>query len=496
MKIERKYIGIIALVAVTAWVGDAAIHAYLLGSTGFLDAVLFREGVRHMSIEWFLILFYSVFTILLVRILTTKRKVQGELEKHLTAIETSMDGIAIFNEAHEYVYANDAYAAITGYGNPLQLLGRSFRAIYDDVQVAWIEKNIFPVLERGEQWHGELPAHRKSGEDFLQEATITMLPDRTCICIMRDITERKRQEETLRRSERFLNSIFDSIHDPFCILNPDYTVVRANKAYADLKNRAVEDIVGRTCYKALEGRDDVCEGCLIRKTLQSGDPCAKEKKIELRSGEELWIEIFTYPIIDETGKVVSVIEYTRDVTDRKMAEEERKRLIDRLEFLSSVDGLTGLLNRRALSEQLSYEIERARRFRSDMSVILCDMDNLKEINDTHGHLAGDTAIQAVSAILRNSLRKVDLAGRYGGDEFLLILPETAMEGAQNIAEKIRETVERAEVRLVGEKRIAVAVSMGIACVRPGEDIDGLMSRVDAALYDSKNQGRNRITVAA
>lgn len=496
LRLERKLIFLTIAVGIGVWLVDAALDSYFFGQGTFLDLALLAVSPHTIYFRLLFIFIYSAFAIVLVRLLMRHRMAQGELEKHLTAIATSMDGIAIFNENHEYTYVNDAYARITGFGDPLQLIGRSYRVIYDDRQVDWIGQNIFPVLESGRKWHGELQARRKNGQPLLQEATITMLPDRTCICVMRDITDRRRHENALTSSERFLSSIFDSIHDPFCIFDGEYRIVRANEAYADLKERSVDDLIDRTCYTALEGRDAVCDGCVIQKTFQSGDPCAKEKKITLQNGEKLWLEIFTYPLRDQKGAVSHVIEYTRDVTDRKKSDEERSRLIDRLEQLSKSDGLTGLLNRRALEEQLGYEIDRSRRYGAPLSIILCDMDNLKEINDKHGHQAGDMAIQMVAATLRSSLRAPDIAGRYGGDEFLVIVPQTGIDGARAIAEKFRSQTQGIQIQLDAGKEVRLSVSMGITSLGPPpEDGDTIVNRVDQALYDSKHAGRNRITAA-
>ena len=493
---ERKLLFFIPVVGIVVWFTDAAIDVFVFGHGTYWNSAVLDVSPHEIYFRWFFIIVYSIFAFLLIRLLSRRNATQGELRKHLVAIESSMDGIAIFDENHTYLYANEAYAVITGYRDPLHLVGRPFTAIYDEQQIAWIMENIFPVLERGERWHGELPAHRKGGEPFLQEATITMLPDRTCICVMRDITERKKQERALRDSERFLSDIFGSIHDPFCIFDRSYRIVRANDAYAELKDRAVEDLVDQTCFVALEGRKEICEGCVIQKTLQSGDPCAKEKKVVLKNGEALWLEIFTYPLKDESGAVTHVIEYTRDVTDRRKSDEERRRLIDRLELLSKTDGLTGLLNRRALEEQLTYEIDRARRYDAPLSVILCDMDNLKEINDVHGHQAGDMAIQLAAATIRNALRASDISGRYGGDEFLLIIPQTTRDGARSIAEKISSLTQKTRIQLEGDKQVGISVSMGITALNaPPDDGDGIVRRVDQALYDSKHAGRNRITVA-
>lgn len=494
--IKRKYVLLIASVAFAAWLSDAAIDAFIVGKARFLDALFFREPVRDILLEWFFILFYSVIFAVILRSLLREKNAHGELQRHIAAVEASMDGVAIYDESGNYLYVNEAYARINGYKSAGEVIGKTFKLVYADNQRNWMEQHIPPALEASGKWHGELLAQRKDGTVYVQEASVTKLPDGGRVCVIRDITERKKYEDELKRSERLLSSIFASIHDPFCVVDESYRIIKANQAYAELKEQSLDDLIDRACFRVLEGRDDVCDGCVIRKTFQSGDPCAKEKKVTLKSGESLWLEIFTYPIADEQGRTVQVLEYTRDVTDRKKSDEDRKRLVDRLEFLSTVDGLTGLLNRRALTEQLGYEIERVRRYSSSLAIILCDMDNLKEINDRYGHLAGDMAIQMVAATLRSTLRSVDIAGRYGGDEFLLIIPETQIEGVQSIAEKIRQAIQRTEVRIDKDWSLPLSLSMGIAVLGPApESVDGFIHRVDAALYQSKFEGKNRITVA-
>jgi len=496
MSIERRLFAVIPLVAIAVWLIDAMMDAYLFGRGGFLDVAFFDVPLQKIFVRWFFILVYSVFAAVLIRVLSKQREAQGELQRNLAAIEASMDGIALFNEKHEYLYLNDAYARITGYPGPGELVGKTFAAIYDEQQLRWIEAVIFPALEREGSWHGEMSAHRKDRTLFDQEASITRLSDGSCVCVMRDITERKGREEALTRSERFLSTIFDSIRDPFCIYDREFRIVRANEAYGELKGKAVDSLLEETCYRALKGRESVCEDCVIQRTLQSGDRCAKEKSVTLKSGETGWLELYTYPIFDASGTVSYVIEYTRDVTDRKKADEDRRRLIEKLEYLSKIDGLTGLLNRRALTEQIEYEIDRARRYEAELAVILCDLDNLKEINDTHGHLIGDMALQLLAAALRSSLRNVDIAGRYGGDEFLVIVPQTLAAGAMSMAEKIRLAAERTEVRIEGDMRVAISISIGVASLAAApEGVDGLIRRVDAALYASKNTGRNKVTLA-
>jgi diguanylate cyclase (GGDEF)-like protein/PAS domain S-box-containing protein len=353
---------------------------------------------------------------------------------------------------------------------------------------------IDPALDKDGRWRGELVAKRKNGSTYYQEASVTRLEDGGRVCIIRDISWRKRNEERLRKSERFLNTIFDSIRDPFCIFDNEFRVIRANEAYAHLKGTTVDDLIGRRCFEALEKSDRVCEGCVVNKSFHAADPCAKEKQIELRDGTSVWVEIYTYPIMDDDANVTHVIEYTRDVTERKKTEEEKRRLIERLEYLSRTDSLTGLMNRRALTDSLLYEVDRAKRYGDVVSLILGDIDNFKEINDTYGHDTGDRALQTLSGLLKTILRKTDIAGRYGGDEFMLILPATSALGAENLADKLLNVVRNAELLYHDGKPIRLSLSIGIAGLKPDDgNIDTLIKRADDAMYASKQGGRNRVT---
>ncbi|MDA8431943.1 MAG: sensor domain-containing diguanylate cyclase [Nitrospiraceae bacterium] len=304
-------------------------------------------------------------------------------------------------------------------------------------------------------------------------------------------------EEDLGQSERFLNTIFESIKDPFSIVDREFRIIRANEAYAVMRNKEMKGLIGKRCYEALHDRSSVCDDCVVKKTLESADPCAKDKRLSFPDGTDVWVEIYTYPILDKGGKVTHVIEYTRDITDRKKAEEERRRLIEKLEFLSNTDVLTGLLNRRALIDRLEYEIERVQRYGSELSLILCDIDRFKEINDSFGHAEGDRALRIVSEILKCAMRKSDIVGRYGGDEFMIVLPGTSTKGAEDFAERLRHAVEHTGFQTISGKSVMMSLSLGVTGLdlhERGAGHDALVRRADAALYNAKNKGRNTVCV--
>jgi len=163
--------------------------------------------------------------------------------------------------------------------------------------------------------------------------------------------------------------------------------------------------------------------------------------------------------------------------------------------LATTDPLTRLRNRRAFFENGAQALAMARRYVSDLSVILLDIDYFKKINDNHGHQAGDEALIAVAHIMSDLTRSVDTVARIGGEEFAILLPDTNRLGTAVLAERIRASIERGQF-IVGGKIVSITVSIGIASfgVDPGEDIDQLLGVADNRLYMAKNNGRNRICV--
>jgi diguanylate cyclase (GGDEF)-like protein len=161
---------------------------------------------------------------------------------------------------------------------------------------------------------------------------------------------------------------------------------------------------------------------------------------------------------------------------------------------ATIDQMTGALNRRSFHERGLMELARARRYRRTSSILMIDVDHFKDINDTYGHAAGDQVLGALGACLAECVRPSDLLGRLGGEEFGILLVETALANAVAMAERIRREVAALKVA-VGAGEIAFTISLGVSELSPeGEDLGSAMDRADRSLYEAKRSGRNRVAV--
>jgi len=175
----------------------------------------------------------------------------------------------------------------------------------------------------------------------------------------------------------------------------------------------------------------------------------------------------------------------------RLYERSRAEAFAELERLSVTDKLTGLLNRSRLDTVLQQEIERHHRSGQPLTLVMCDIDYFKRINDQHGHLTGDRVLQDIAGLLTGNMRQSDICGRWGGEEFLIVCPDTASEAATVISNKLRTIIAAARL----SKQLQLTMSFGIATLLPGETAEQLLHRADDALYQAKRNGRNRLEVA-
>ena len=182
------------------------------------------------------------------------------------------------------------------------------------------------------------------------------------------------------------------------------------------------------------------------------------------------------------------------INEMLMAEiEERKRIEQQLHHLATTDPLTGGLNRRHFFELAQQEFDRSQRYDRKISIILFDVDHFKEVNDTYGHIAGDQLLQTIVERFSRNLRQMDIFGRYGGDEFVILLPETNIDQARLAAERLHQIVTSNSVE-TSRGIIPIQISIGVANLDDSDDMETLLIKTDQALYKAKETGRNRVVV--
>jgi diguanylate cyclase (GGDEF)-like protein len=165
---------------------------------------------------------------------------------------------------------------------------------------------------------------------------------------------------------------------------------------------------------------------------------------------------------------------------------------EELERLANIDSLTGLLNRGAILRKLSEQMKYTKRYRDELSLSLLDIDHFKKVNDQYGHLTGDDVLEQVAILMWQNIRDADIIGRYGGEEFIIILPRTDLSSALNVAERVRKMIEASKMKDPEGNMFGITVSQGISIYKLGEDEHSLISRADNALYKAKGNGRNRV----
>ncbi len=200
--------------------------------------------------------------------------------------------------------------------------------------------------------------------------------------------------------------------------------------------------------------------------------------------------------LELVARVKSMLRLKELQDELQQANERLKRMNEHLQTLSTTDPLMGISNRIFFEKRIAYEFQRAERYRKPLALLVLDLDHFKRINDTCGHPFGDEVLRAVAGLLVASIRQVDIAARYGGEELVVALPETGLDQAALVAERIRQAIERNEVA-DGERRVRVTVSIGAAvCPAAGvRSVADLLQVADAALYRAKHDGRNCVRLA-
>ncbi len=313
-----------------------------------------------------------------------------------------------------------------------------------------------------------------------------------------DITDRKNMELELRKKQELLDCILDNIDAYIYLKDKDYRFLYANPKAVRLLQQPLKKIIGRTGEEFLSPETSSLFLQADKEVCESGEPKSMEEKYKMDDGTIRHYWSTKIPMKDESGEVDKVIGFSTDITEianlrAKLQEnfENEIRIRQEKERLAITDPLTGIYNRLKLNESLSNEIARASRYQQALSIILLDIDYFKEVNDSFGHQIGDKVLVEFAEIIRQSVRQADIVGRWGGEEFIIICPETDQTGAEVLANNLRTCIENYAFDTVNQK----TASFGVAFFNHKESVERLLSRADTALYQAKQNGRNRVEIA-
>ena len=317
-----------------------------------------------------------------------------------------------------------------------------------------------------------------------------------------DIVQRKQAEDSLKMSEKKYRLLHESMTDGFANVDMNGNFLETNEIYrnmlgysqAEFANLTYIDITPES-WRAYER--EIVENQIIKR----GYSDIYEKEYRRKDGTIFPVELHTVLLRDEEGNPAGMWAIIRDITKRKQAEEalktaklELETALVREQQLARTDPLTGINNRRHLYEIAEHEIEVAERYNHPLSVIMFDIDHFKKVNDIHGHMAGDQILEIVTRTACGELRSADVIGRFGGEEFIILLPMTNAQQAYPLAERIRTEV--AALKVPTPKGVAsVTLSIGIIEVTDGEEsVEDVFHRADETMYSAKQAGRNRTEI--
>lgn len=298
----------------------------------------------------------------------------------------------------------------------------------------------------------------------------------------------EREHGQLQRTQAFIQQLIDLIPDPVYLKNGDSRFLMVNEALARERGRKKEDIVGLTAFDLAPDRETAETSAQEDRDVINGAEITKEQRArQPLTGEDCYRVVIKRRCVDVSGQPI-VFGLHHYITRWKVAELEFRHLAQQ-------DSLTGLANRRFFTEEAQLALLQSEATPAPLALAMLDLDHFKRVNDEYGHPTGDEVLNEVVRRSLLCLRRSDLMGRWGGEEFIILLPQSDLEQASMIAERLRASIANTPI-LANQIPLNITISCGVSQYQSGEDLDSLIHRADRALYKAKWAGRNRVVSGA
>jgi diguanylate cyclase (GGDEF)-like protein/PAS domain S-box-containing protein len=406
--------------------------------------------------------------------------------------EHSRNVVGIKDLEGRYLFVNREYQRLFHH-DTVAFIGHRDIELFPPETAAVLRKNDLVVQERGDTLAVEesvpvdgIPRQFMSIKFPIRDTSGAIIA--TAI-IATDITAKRESERRLWTSEALFRQAFDHATVGMIVLDPTGIVLRANPRFCRMLGYTRETVEGRNISEFTHEEDRTIGNAFRARALDGGPVSAEfDKRLLTLRGETLYCRVAISLVRDDNDLPAFFVSHVNDVTESRRIEAELVRL-------ANTDPLTGVANRRPFLSRLHEELARVRRYGTQASCLMLDFDHFKQVNDRWGHSSGDALLQHFSQLCAERLRITDLLGRLGGEEFAILMPETAQAGAVALAEQLREWVTSHPLQL-GAQRIPFSISIGVTELTASDDSpDQVLARVDAALYHAKALGRNRVEVS-
>lgn len=296
--------------------------------------------------------------------------------------------------------------------------------------------------------------------------------------------------------DNFYKEILNSLQDGIYYLDRDRIITYWSRGAEQITGYTSDQVIGRSCRNNILNHVNekgllLCnDHCPMAATMQDGKPREEYVYLHHAEGHRVPVKIRATPIRDESENIVGAVE----TFNKGVSPEKTERRIRKLQRTVLLDPLTAIGNRRHLESRLKVSMVDYHEHRIPFGLLFCDIDHFKILNDTYGHNLGDKVLRMIAQTLRANIRETDTMGRWGGEEFLVILHDIDVDSLLKIGEKLLNLVRNSHLTLPDKRTLAATISIGGTLVRDNDTVESLVDRADHLMYQCKANGRNRITI--